>query len=634
VRRLPPIAFGVLVAATVAAFFVTQHLKVATPFLQGAPAPLPAAFDPVSGVRGQGEPRACWSRPAKGAVSRPVDYRSTYTTFYLQHQSGHVAVYIVNASGDVVRTIASDYDFPRTYVRNPPSAFRWNGRDDDGLLAPEGTYYYRVVLIGRGRTVTIEKPVRVITTPPRPVVTRVSPSLISPVASGAAPTPARAVIRYDAGAYAKSAQAIVFRTDLPGPPRQVFSFGVAAHGHRAVWNGLIRGRRAPAGTYLIGLHVLDQACQSGSFPVERVPVAGATPHAGLTVRYLAAEVPDAATPAGSPATVYVDSRRRPFRWALRRPPSTRVIARGAGAQYALRVPLPGSGPALYELAIRAGADRTVVPLVAAAPAGAAPRTILLVIPVLSWQGSDPVDDDGDGLPDTLVDDGEVPLDRPLVDGIPAGFADEAALLAALARAGFRYDLTTDVALAADPTPLRRHPGVVLAGSELWLPGTLRAALRSYVAGGGHVLSLGTGSLLRTVTVEPSAPVRPPPGGEPAIAGGVARNPTAATASDALGARIGPTVSTGPLPVLGYSDPLRLFGASGAFGSIRSYQAVHPPAGSSASVAGISQSLPAIAGFRSGRGVVVEAGLTDFGALAGRDPSLRTLLSRLWRLLGS
>ncbi len=621
-KRLPPVAFAALVAATVAAFFVTQHLKVATPFLQGAPAPVPAAFDPLYGVSGTHEPRVCWSRPPKGQAPAPIDYRATYTTFYLQHQSGHVGVYIVDGSDDIVRTIATDYDFPRTYVRNPPAAFRWNGREDNGRLAPDGTYYYRVVLIGRGRTITIPRPVRIITVPPRPTVTRVSPSLISPVAatdSGTPATPARAVIHYDAGANAKQVDAVVIRTDLPGGPRTVFSFAVAAHGHRAVWNGLIRGRPAPAGIYLIGLRVIDQACDTGRFPAESPPIPGTTAHAGVTVRYLAAEVPSAATPAGSSVTVYVDSRRHPFRWALRRPPSKRVLAHGAADAYTLSVRLPGASPGLFELAIRSDQARTVVPLIAAAPAAETPRDVLVVVPVLSWQGLDPDDVDGDGLPDTLTSGSAIPLDRPLVDGIPAGFADEAALLSALDRSGFHYDLTSDLSLAADPALLQRHRGVVLAGSELWLPSRLRAALRSFAAAGGHVLSLGTDSLRRTV----------------AIAGATARDPTPAAATDAFGAASGGTVSTGRFPVLAYADPLHLFGSASAFTGFGAYQAIRPPAADgAASVAGISRALPAIAAFRSGRGAVIEVGLDDFGTLAGRNPAFRTLLSRAWRLLGS
>ena len=38
--RLPTGAFAVLVAATIAAFFITQHLKVTTPLIQGFPRPI------------------------------------------------------------------------------------------------------------------------------------------------------------------------------------------------------------------------------------------------------------------------------------------------------------------------------------------------------------------------------------------------------------------------------------------------------------------------------------------------------------------------------------------------------------------------------------------------------------------
>ena len=48
-RWLRPVVFGALVLATVGAFFVTQHLKIATPLINGYPHPDPAAFNPVSG---------------------------------------------------------------------------------------------------------------------------------------------------------------------------------------------------------------------------------------------------------------------------------------------------------------------------------------------------------------------------------------------------------------------------------------------------------------------------------------------------------------------------------------------------------------------------------------------------------
>ena len=46
--------------------------------------------------------------------------------------------------------------------------------------------------------------------------------------------------------------------------------------------------------------------------------------------------------------------------------------------------------------------------------------MLVVLPALTWQGHNPVDDNGDGLPDTLDAGVPIELDRPLADGLPAG----------------------------------------------------------------------------------------------------------------------------------------------------------------------------------------------------------------------
>ena len=44
---------------------------------------------------------------------------------------------------------------------------------------------------------------------------------------------------------------------------------------------------------------------------------------------------------------------------------------------------------------------------------------LVVLPALTWQGVNPVDDTGDGLPNTLRAGTPVALDRPLVDRSPS-----------------------------------------------------------------------------------------------------------------------------------------------------------------------------------------------------------------------
>ena len=120
VSRLPVAAFGALVVATVAAFFVTQHLKVTTPLITGV-AP---------------HPRAVIS-PRHGGVCGSVDHRVARISFYLQHRSDDVDVYVVDKSGTIVRTLASGGTCAAAPTRCA-KVFPWNGREDNGRSRPTG----------------------------------------------------------------------------------------------------------------------------------------------------------------------------------------------------------------------------------------------------------------------------------------------------------------------------------------------------------------------------------------------------------------------------------------------------------------------------------------------------------------
>ena len=292
--RLSTGAFAVLVAATIAAFFLTQHLKVTTPLIQGAPRPVPGVIDPLHGV-------PCVQGRNSG---------STTISFYLQHRADTVDVFVVSdATGAIVRTVASGRHM-RKDVRNPDGVFHWNGREDDGQAAPEGTYYFRVALIHQNRTIDLSgNPINVKSSPPHPVVTRVTPSLI-PGANGTHVT-----IHY-AGNEGRGGTVRIYRTDLPGGPRLVKSFLTPWNGHTTIWDGKISQRPAPAGTYLIGLDVTDAACDTGRFPAHIPPAPGTAPNTGVTVSYLAAQAPLDPVRAGSDAEVHVRSRGLAYHWAL------------------------------------------------------------------------------------------------------------------------------------------------------------------------------------------------------------------------------------------------------------------------------------------------------------------------------
>jgi|GEM_PF-2601388 len=254
-RRFPALAFLALVIATVAAFFITQHLKVAAPLIAGAPQPDPRTIDPVAGG-------TCYD-PLDG---RPRSYRTTSVTFFLLHRSDQVDVYVVNQSGSRVATLARHRP-----MRVPvPATFTWDGRLADGRVAPDGTYYIAVHLIHQQRTVTIANfngpiPITVSTGRPRPTISSLRPRTLS-----------RAHLRpvhiSFTGADQLGARLLIYRLGDPGGPRLVASRALAAGARVATWSGLLGGRPASPGSYLIGLQVTNAACASGSFPSTLTPL--------------------------------------------------------------------------------------------------------------------------------------------------------------------------------------------------------------------------------------------------------------------------------------------------------------------------------------------------------------------------
>jgi len=138
-------AFVALIVATVAAFFIAQHIKVSTPLISGAPAPFPATINPVSGG-------ICYDR----ALRREVDHRQSSISFYLLHASDTVNVYIVNQGGAQVATLATGrFMKAALFPHEVATQFTWDGRRQNGSVAPDGRYYFAVHLIHQDRTLTI-----------------------------------------------------------------------------------------------------------------------------------------------------------------------------------------------------------------------------------------------------------------------------------------------------------------------------------------------------------------------------------------------------------------------------------------------------------------------------------------------
>ena len=143
-RHFRLVAFLALVVATIAAFFIAQHLKVSTPLLAGVSQPAPAEIDPLSA-------RSC-EDPVRHEQIGP----RTEISFYLLHASDRVDVYMVNQAGRRVDTLVSNRFMKASlFPHEIPTAFVWNGRKQNGNIAPDGNYYFTVHLIHQDRIVTL-----------------------------------------------------------------------------------------------------------------------------------------------------------------------------------------------------------------------------------------------------------------------------------------------------------------------------------------------------------------------------------------------------------------------------------------------------------------------------------------------
>jgi hypothetical protein len=156
-RLIGRAVFAALIVATIGAFFISQHLKVTTPFISGVSGPTPPSINPANG------PTACRD-PESG---RKVSERSTTVSFYVVHHADDVNVYVVDQSGVTVRTIASGVPMHRSRAPTPTAFravtkyFRWDGRNSAGRLVAPGSYFFRVHLVHQQRTIELQQPVTV-----------------------------------------------------------------------------------------------------------------------------------------------------------------------------------------------------------------------------------------------------------------------------------------------------------------------------------------------------------------------------------------------------------------------------------------------------------------------------------------
>lgn len=592
--RTAQIAFAVLLAITGGAFFVTQRLKQT--------------------------PRLVRTLTITRDFSPLIAYRQAAIRFRLEH-ADDVTVTLIDSGGSQVRRLVKGRHIPA----DQRVLLRWNGRDDRGRIVPDAEYRVRVSLRKRGRAVILLDTIRVDTRPPRPVVRVDRPE----GATGPAIFPGRGkkpVTFSVTGTRQSTERLFVYRTDGP-KPQFVARIPARPQGAKGTWDGRAGGRLVAPGTYVIVARDTDSVGNAASsFPFTPARAGDPPGGAGVTVRYVAAQAPSAPVRAGSKLTVFVDARGGRYRWRVRRLGVTRPVADGVSRNVALRLTAPRGVSGVYLVDIIAGPQRATAPVMVQGP-GTHP--VLVVLPVLSWQGRNRFDDDGDGLPNTLDRGDEVRLQRTLAGGgLPLGFAaNEQPLLELLDRPQQRYDISSDLVLNAKggEDALKAHRGVVLAGLPTWVPTTLAARLRRFIGNGGKVFVPGADVLRRSARLLPNGTVT---GGAP-------------TATDIFGTELAPVVRR-RVDLLAASDPIGLFdGGDGLFAGFTSFEAVISPAPAAKLVsdaedpdsgAGGQSTGPVIAAISRDKGLVIRTGLPEWGMRMGHNPNVQALTRRAWSLL--
>jgi hypothetical protein len=346
------------------------------------------------------------------------------------------------------------------------------------------------------------------------------------------------------------------------------------------------------------------------------------------VRGLAAQPPLRPVTAGRRAEFHVDARGAEYRWRVRRVGDSAVRARGSetAAVLAFRAPKGPSG--VYLLELRSGRWHTTVPFLVQAEKRS---SVLVVVPAITWLGTDKVDDRPfDGLPNTLADGGTVRWPRPFVgtDGLPAGWSEIAPLLVFLDRQRIRYDLTSDIDLDLTRNPRATdRSGVLFAGSEHWITRTLAKRLRRYVTDGGRVALFGGDSMLRGVRL------RVYTDGE----AGTLSRATQPTSTDPFGARIGKVRTLSAPATLSQFEGEPQYGLMEGANDLPGFKVLEEASlvAGKANLASVGQPLtpdeeaasvssgkdpreirPALSATQLGKGVVIRVGLPEWASKLG------------------
>jgi hypothetical protein len=295
-RLAPALLVAALLAATSAAFVVTEKLKLTRNPIVGPT--VDKVFSPVCDC------------PTSSAVIR-----------FRLRQPDRVSVEIIDSRGDVVRELARSRAQGRAFV-----PYVWDGRDTDGRVVDEGTYRPRIHLDRQRRTIVMPNRIRVDATPPRVVSFTARPLVISPDGDGRSD---RAKIRY------RVDERAVVELYVDGV-RALRRLGTRPAGTMD-WFGTAGGEPLPEGLHTLRLVARDLAGNLGPRSGSRT----------VRIRFLALGRDRVVTTPGEHFAILALSQAGTLRWQLggrsgtARPGTLRLKAPDAPGRYVLRVSANG-----------------------------------------------------------------------------------------------------------------------------------------------------------------------------------------------------------------------------------------------------------------------------------------------------
>jgi hypothetical protein len=295
-KYAPAALVAALLVATAIAFVNTEKLKL--------------TLSPILGTR-------------VDKVFSPVcecESSSAEISFRLRRRD-RVTVDVIDRNGDSVRTLVHDEATP-----SGRTTLRWDGRDDEGAVVPEGSYRPRVHFAEQRRTIVLPNPILVDVTPPVTEFLALSPRVFSPDGDG---RNEKIVARYQID---EPASALLYVDGVQRARRR----GQQPRGW-IEWYGRVDGKPLPPGVYRISLGARDTAGNIGPRTREK----------NVLIRYVALGRDRIETVAGARFAVLMLSDAASVEWRIgkrrgtARPGTLRIRAPLQPGRYTLTVTANG-----------------------------------------------------------------------------------------------------------------------------------------------------------------------------------------------------------------------------------------------------------------------------------------------------